>query len=207
MSISIDPNPILSTSILTVFDERPLSQLQALPGGVPSLFTTYTIPIGVAGISTVLLRENPQQQSAVVPTGVSVIQVPGGPFTEVLTTPGSGQYVVNYINGSLIFNGADAGKVITATYTGLGSEVRAETINNMNALLVPLYNIVNTFTTDGLNFTFENVTVTGNLIAEALDRESVFSSDPGSPITGQIWFNTTDNQFKGWNGSAVVILG
>jgi hypothetical protein len=34
-----------------------------------------------------------------------------------------------------------------------------------------------------------------------------FSSDPISPATGQVWFNTTDNQFKGYNGTGVVILG
>ena len=28
------------------------------------------------------------------------------------------------------------------------------------------------------------------------------SSDPGSPTTGQVWYNTTSNAWKGYNGSA-----
>jgi hypothetical protein len=31
--------------------------------------------------------------------------------------------------------------------------------------------------------------------------------DPGSPVVGDIWFNLTDGQFKGYNGSAIVVLG
>lgn len=33
------------------------------------------------------------------------------------------------------------------------------------------------------------------------------TNDPVSPTLSQVWFNTTDGQFKGYNGSAVVILG
>lgn len=43
----------------------------------------------------------------------------------------------------------------------------------------------------------------------SLQRGSV-ATDPGGLMmsdAGTQWFNTTDNQFKGWNGSAVVILG
>jgi hypothetical protein len=36
---------------------------------------------------------------------------------------------------------------------------------------------------------------------------NLVASDPGSPTTGQVWFNTTDSQFKGYNGVAVIILG
>lgn len=35
----------------------------------------------------------------------------------------------------------------------------------------------------------------------------VLSSDPVSPFQGQIWFNTTSNQFLGYNGSSNVVLG
>ena len=33
------------------------------------------------------------------------------------------------------------------------------------------------------------------------------SADPGSPVEGQIWYNTTDKQWKGKNDTEVVILG
>lgn len=35
----------------------------------------------------------------------------------------------------------------------------------------------------------------------------VLVSDPGSPATGQIWFNSTTAQFKGYNGTATILLG
>jgi len=36
---------------------------------------------------------------------------------------------------------------------------------------------------------------------------TILTNDPGSPSAGQIWFNNTDKQYKGYNGSAIVILG
>jgi hypothetical protein len=35
----------------------------------------------------------------------------------------------------------------------------------------------------------------------------VVASDPVSPVTGQMWFNSVDSQFKGYNGSSIIILG
>ena len=32
------------------------------------------------------------------------------------------------------------------------------------------------------------------------------ASDPGSPATGQLWYNTTSGVFKGFNGSANVTI-
>jgi len=50
----------------------------------------------------------------------------------------------------------------------------------------------------------------GNASWQAPSAPSPFpllASDPGSPTTGQTWFNTTDSQFKGYNGTSIVILG
>jgi hypothetical protein len=35
----------------------------------------------------------------------------------------------------------------------------------------------------------------------------VVASDPSSPFQGQLYFNSTSNQFIGWNGSSWVVLG
>lgn len=35
----------------------------------------------------------------------------------------------------------------------------------------------------------------------------LLTSDPSTPSEGQIWYNTTDKQFKGYNGTSVVIIG
>jgi len=32
----------------------------------------------------------------------------------------------------------------------------------------------------------------------------ILASDPGSPSAGQVWFNTTSNTFKGYNGAIVT---
>jgi hypothetical protein len=54
--------------------------------------------------------------------------------------------------------------------------------------------------TDTINWTqFSNTNVAASF--------TTVSSDPGSPFTGQVWFNTTDFQFKGYNGTSIVILG
>lgn len=31
--------------------------------------------------------------------------------------------------------------------------------------------------------------------------------DPATPTEGDVWYNSTDKQFKGYNGTEVVILG
>lgn len=35
----------------------------------------------------------------------------------------------------------------------------------------------------------------------------ILSSDPGSPVEGQIWYNTTTKQWAGYNGTTNVVLG
>jgi hypothetical protein len=46
----------------------------------------------------------------------------------------------------------------------------------------------------------------GNMNANSIFLGSL-ASDPGSPVAGQIWFNSTDKQFKGYNGTSIVLLG
>lgn len=48
---------------------------------------------------------------------------------------------------------------------------------------------------------------TGNLTLTASIFLGVLAGDPSSPGEGQIWYNSTDKQFKGYNGTAAVILG
>src|ERR1700742_2378356 len=35
----------------------------------------------------------------------------------------------------------------------------------------------------------------------------VLASDPGSPVEGQFWYNSTSKTFKFYNGTAVIVLG
>jgi len=54
---------------------------------------------------------------------------------------------------------------------------------------------------------FKDIYVSGDLIGLNSVFLGLLASDPGSPTEGQIWYNTTDNQFKGYDGTEVVILG
>ena len=55
----------------------------------------------------------------------------------------------------------------------------------------------------------DDVIAGGDIVAGTLGSVflGVLVSDPGTPVTGQIWFNSTDGQFKGYNGTSIIILG
>jgi hypothetical protein len=163
MSLNLDPTIITETDLLTLHNKHTLAEQHAVPGILPEELSTYTIP--ASGI--VYLREQPRQQQAAVPTGTTVVEVPGGPFVETLSSPAAGQFLVNYINGTLTFNVADVGKDVLVSYTALGSIVLAQHVNNISTPLVPFYNKLNVIVPDlpaVQNFTFPaDVTVTGDL--------------------------------------------
>lgn len=197
---------INSNSLITLFDQHATTPTTYPAIGFPS---QYLVP--ASGI--VYLQEEPLQTSISIPTGVSCIETAGpyiGILTEVLTVPNPGQFYVNYFNGSVQFG--DPGSTVVITYRGIGSVVLAETINNMNTYLINAASIAATInpSSDLTNFIFTNVTVTGTLVAQAatsFDIVTVVSADPAVPLVGQIWFNTVDRQYKGFNGISVVILG
>lgn len=159
--MQFDPTIITETDLLTLHDEHPIGQTHVVPGILPSELSTYTIP--ASGIVT--LREQPEKQQVNVPTGVAVQQVPGSSFTEVLSSPGASQFLVNYPDGTLKFNAIDVGKNVLVTYTALGSVVKAVHINNISEPFVPFYLKLNGIVPDGgVDFTFPNdVTVNGDL--------------------------------------------
>ena len=296
MSLQFDPAVITETSLITLHNQHTLTEQHAVPGLLPEEYSTYTIPSS----KVVSLRELPKKQQNSVPTGVSVTQIPGGPFLESLSTPSSSQFQVNYVNGTVTFNVADVGKDVLISYTALGSLVKAEHVNNISRPLVPFYNKLNGIVADGgTNFTFPaDVSINGSLnvvgvinrlASEVIDlTDSIllinrvqdgpplsvagievsrggaaqgsvtnpqvvwteadlawnFYSTSGGPTgssgysllkiydkggiqstklttiqeialvatlvvgdAGLQWYNTDDNQFKGWNGSAIIILG
>ncbi len=299
MPLQLDPTVITETDLLTLHNQHTVAEEHNVPGVGAEFLSTYTIP--ASGV--VSLREQPKQLSATIPTGTTVVEVPGGPFVEVLSGPAAGQFQVNYSNGNVTFNVADAGKDVLVSYTALGSVVKAEHVNNISTPLVPFYNKLDGIVPDLpaiQNFTFPaDVTVTGDLnvlgvvnklAVEVLDftdnilllnsgqvddgaaitfvgiqvdrgglnprlvwgesdlswnmesnagatlfkmlnsgdatisatlqlgstlqlgkftdaQETTLTSGWGALESGKQWFNTDSNQFKGWNGAAVVILG
>jgi len=58
-----------------------------------------------------------------------------------------------------------------------------------------------TYNLGSQTYKWNDIHLSGNLFI------GVISSDPSFPIEGQIWYNSTDKQFKGYNGTSIVILG
>lgn len=88
--------------------------------------------VGIIGIATyasaqINLIEVPQGPfPAVTVTGA------GGPYTEIATPgPIGGQFYVNYTTGVVTFDPAKNGDAILVSYTGLGSEIAAQDINEV----------------------------------------------------------------------------
>jgi hypothetical protein len=50
--------------------------------------------------------------------------------------------------------------------------------------------------------TADNAGLQSGTVAAAAAGIEILSSDPGSPTTGQIWFNSTTSLLKYYNGSA-----
>ena len=46
--------------------------------------------------------------------------------------------------------------------------------------------------------------ILGNLISGKIKK---LASDPSVPAEGEIWYNTTDHHYKGYNGTEVVLVG
>jgi len=161
MALQLDPSLITETDLLTLHDQHTVAEEHVVPAIGAEFLSTYLIPAS----KVVTLREQPKQQQLTIPTGTTVVQVPGGPFVEVFSTPAVGQFLVNYANGTVSFNVADVGKSVLVGYTALGSIVRARHVNNISIPFVPFYNKLDGIVPDGgVDFTFPNdVTVTGDL--------------------------------------------
>ncbi len=48
----------------------------------------------------------------------------------------------------------------------------------------------------------DNIDGQSGVVAAAVTGIELLSSDPGSPTTGQVWFNTTTSRLKYYNGTA-----
>jgi hypothetical protein len=107
--------------------------------------------VGIIGVGTyaslqVQLVEVPQGPApAVTITGI------GGPYTEVTSFPTmGGQFEVNYATGVVQFAAGQNGNAISVSYTGLGSEIAAQDINEVQE---PLNSIIQSTLTYNPPFT------------------------------------------------------
>ena len=116
---------------------------------------------------------------------VETISIPGYEMTTA--SPGPGQFQVNLIDGRITFHSSAAGADVVVTYFGLGSEVDALDINEVQDVITkltqPLY--------------FGRLTqAESDILVASLD----FSAG------GVMWFNGDSEQFEGWNGHNRIIV-
>ena len=96
--------------------------------------TNETHVVGIVGVSTytsstIRLVEVPQGPGPAV-----TIDGTGGPYNEILTgTPTGGEYIVDYDTGAITFSISQNGNTVYASYTGTGSEISAEDVNELQA--------------------------------------------------------------------------
>jgi len=192
--MQLDPAIITNTDFITLYDKRPV--------GLEVFYAeSYIIPAG--GI--VRLREVPNQ------TSPSTVSVSG--YNEVPYPPSVGQFSVNYDVGLVYFNSADIGNTVSITYNGKGSRVFAADINKITYPLTPFYTKLNGIVPDlpvTQVFTFPNDVIVGRLLklANFTDAtEATMVAGLTSADKGSIWFNTDSDQYKGFNGSSVILLG
>ncbi len=116
------------------------------------------------------------------------------------------------VGGSNFTSATGAGSLIPTVHNSF--DIGASLTRWANLWLQQNATIAGTLTVTGAAATGA-LTSTGDVIAGGDVKTSatgrlflgVLTSDPGSPVTGQVWFNSTVSQFKGYNGTATVILG
>lgn len=91
----------------------------------------------------------------------------------------------------------------TANTSGTQQEVAQGTISTPD-LRNDAVNADKLLETD--SYTVGSLTATTNVTALNL-IVTVVTSDPVSPVEGQIWYNSTEKQFKAYNGTNKIILG
>ena len=107
---------------------------------------------------------------------------------------------------------------LIGTNSGATQDVYLTLAGTTNQINVSTAGTTITFSTpqninSGASPTFAGLTLTGTLTAtnQTLDIKNIaittVATDPGSPVEGQIWYNSTTHQFIGYNGTSNVILG
>jgi len=126
----------MSIPYSTKVNERLISQ--------PIVNESHTV--GIVGTSTyassqIRLIEVPQGPApAVFVTGI------GGPYNEILVgTPTGGQYLVDYTTGAVTFASSQNGNVVLVTYSGTGSEISAEDINELQTPVSTIMSLALTY--------------------------------------------------------------
>jgi hypothetical protein len=99
---------------------------------IPQAITNEAHTVGIVGVFTVASGEIRLIEVPQGPAPAVTITGSGGPYNEITSgSPTGGQFLVNYSTGVVTFSTAQNGNSVLASYTGLGSEIAAEDINEL----------------------------------------------------------------------------
>ena len=157
---------------------------------------THAIP-GTAPY-VIKLEEVPLEE---VPSSIYIIDTTLSlPLTEVTgVTIGANQFKVDYSNGQITFNSAQASHDITVDYEGIGSFVYAEDVNELQGPILKVYNTVDSITSGFTSdWTFPNdVTILGDLdvkgAATYLETQIVTIADNILTLNADVTASPTEN--------------
>jgi hypothetical protein len=193
----------------TQFAAQNINELQNPLSTVATQTLTYMSPFTSATV-TYALAPNIVKPNNISNTNTDNFTFPNEVTVSSLTSTG---VVHNNVSGllstSLIVN-ADVSASAAIAYSKLNLTGDIQSSDIASGQVVKSLNSL----TDAITLAAgNNITLTpsGNTITIAASGTTtgfqILVSDPGSPTTGECWFNSTDAQFKAYNGSSIVILG
>ena len=148
--------------------------------------------IGIVGVDTVALGVIRLVEVPQAPAPSSTVSIPG--YTEIFSgSPTGTQFIVNYTTGVITFNLTQDGNSVSVSYIGLGSEIAAEDINELQEPVGIALNIDGSLTSRIVkpvsisNLGTDNFSFPNNVIAAGSSTAAEFISASANPASaGQV---------------------
>src|SRR6267142_1472056 len=140
--------------------------------------------VGIVGVATYTSSQISLVEVHQGPAPAVTITGSGGPYTEITSgSPVGGQFLVNYTTGVITFNSFQNGNTVLVSYTGLGSEIAAQDVdevqNPLNSIMSLNLTYVSPFTSATATWTLSN-----NIVVTSLNGiQDAVTLAAGSNIT------------------------
>jgi len=176
-----------------------------LTGSSFSLTVPVTIALGGTNSTTALTNNKVMISSggAIIESGTTTTELSYVDTTSSIQTQLNSKQTTTLADANiLVGNGSNIATAVTLSGDASLSDTGVLTLDTVNSNVG--------------SFTNANITVNAKgLITAASDGSAsstatsfqILASNPGSPATAEVWFNSTTSQFMGYNGSSNVILG
>jgi hypothetical protein len=119
----------------------------------PEIYTVAELPF-LPGTFGIVIQDRPAPTTVVITENVT-----GGiTYAEVTTTPAANQYRVNYARGVIIFNPTNAGDSVEVNYSGRGTNLTYEILQDLIAQLAGTFEFINATDTNGVTIRSQSLT-------------------------------------------------